>query len=46
MTSSLGLVELLLVLLGVMGWGAYELWSLRGDKNRKAGRNPGDKRRP
>jgi hypothetical protein len=33
-TSSLGLIELLLVLLGAMGWGAYELWSVR--RNRSA----------
>ena len=40
--SSLGLVELLLVLLGAMGWGAYELWSLRRDRTKRATPSPSD----
>jgi hypothetical protein len=37
MRNTLGLVELLLVLLGAMGWGAYELWSLHRQRKQKGG---------
>ena len=40
MTSVLGLVELLVVLVGAMGWGAYELWSVRRSRRGRTPKKP------